>query len=145
LYYNDGEDILIPVWAEFGSTVQLTSSAAADVNWDAVEDFWDALDLEWGNAGSDGLIVDNGNSNQKIQYVRITDTELLNDGDYVTFTSGDLVETVVLKKVCEPKYTPLNVIFFNKFGALQNLWLFKKSTESINVTADKYKRNIMDF
>ena len=145
IYYNDGQNIIFPVWAEYGSTIELVSSSGANIDWDAVDDFWDAVPYLWGKATTPQTIVDNGNSNQKIQYVIIEDTEFLDDGDTITVTSGLDVVTLTLKKVCEPKYTPLNVIFFNKFGALQNLWLFKKSATSLDVTADKYKRNIMEF
>ena len=132
VYYNDGQDIKIPVYAEAQTiTASLTSSAGADVYWENVDDFWDAYDVSWGSGATDVIITDDGNTNQKIQYVIITDSEDLNDGDYVTFSSTNVSYSdvvITLKKVCEPKYTPLNIIFYNKYGALQNLWFFKKST-----------------
>ena len=149
VYYNDGQDIKIPVYAEAQTiTASLTSSAGADVYWENVDDFWDAYDVSWGSGATDVIITDDGNTNQKIQYVIITDSEDLNDGDYVTFSStnasySDIV--ITLKKVCEPKYTPLNIIFYNKYGALQNLWFFKKSTTNINITSEQFKNNIIDF
>ena len=90
----------------------------------------------------------NGTS-QKIQYVIITDTEDLNDGDYVTFSSDnssypdDVV--ITLKKVNECKFNPLNTIFYNKYGALQGMWFFKKSTTNINITSEQFKNNILDL
>jgi hypothetical protein len=149
VYYNDGQDIKIPVYAEAQTiTASLTSNAGADVYWENVEDFWDVYDVSWGSGTTDITITDDGDTNQKIQYVIITDSEDLNDGDYVTFSStnasySDIV--ITLKKVCEPKYTPLNIIFYNKYGALQNLWFFKKSTTNINITSEQFKNNIIDF
>ena len=50
-----------------------------------------------------------------------------------------------MKKVEECKYSPLNLIFYNKFGALQNIWYFKKSFKEINIRSEKYKNNILDL
>ena len=150
VYYYDGQDIKIPVFAEAETiTATLTSSAGADVNWEAADDFWDTYDVTWGSGQTPVTITDNGNTNQKIQYVIITDTEDLNDGDYVTFSSNnssypdDIV--ITLKKVNECKFSPLNTIFYNKYGALQGMWFFKKSTTNINVTSEQFKNNILDL
>ena len=150
VYYYDGQDIKIPVYAEAETiTATLTSSAGADVNWEAADDFWDTYDVTWGSGQTPVTITDNGNTNQKIQYVIITDTEDLNDGDYVTFSSNnssypdDIV--ITLKKVNECKFSPLNTIFYNKYGALQGMWFFKKSTTNINVTSEQFKNNILDL
>ena len=52
-------------------------------------------------------------------------------------------ETVTIVRVCEPKYTPIKMTFVNKFGALQDMWFFKKSVESVNVTKESYKRSLV--
>jgi hypothetical protein len=150
VYYYDGQDIKIPVYAEAETiTATLSSSAGADVNWEAADDFWDTYDVTWGSGQTPVTITDNGNTDQKIQYVIITDTEDLNDGDYVTFSSDstDYPDDVVitLKKVNECKFSPLNIIFYNKYGALQNLWFFKKSMTDINVKSEQFKNNILDL
>jgi hypothetical protein len=150
IYYYDGQDIKIPVYAEAETiTATLSSSAGADVNWEAADDFWDTYDVTWGSGSTPVSITDNGNTDQKIQYVIITDTEDLNDGDYVTFSSDstDYPDDVVitLKKVNECKFSPLNIIFYNKYGALQNLWFFKKSMTDINVKSEQFKNNILDL
>ena len=149
VYYNDGSDIKIPIYAEAETiTATLTSGAGADVYWENADDFWDTYDVTWGSGTTPVVITDDGNTNQKIQYLIITDTEDLNDGDYVTISTtntsySDVV--ITLRKVCEPKYTPLNIIFYNKFGALQNLWFFKKSMTNINITSQQFKNNILDI
>ena len=150
VYYYDGQDIKIPVFAEAETiTATLTSSAGANVNWEAADDFWDTYDVTWGSGSTPVTITDNGNTDQKIQYVIITDTEDLNDGDYVTFSSNnssypdDIV--ITLKKVNECKFSPLNTIFYNKYGALQGMWFFKKSTTNINITFEQFKNNILDL
>jgi hypothetical protein len=84
-------------------------------------------------------ITDSGNSNQKIQYLTIpanSSTVEIYDTDDLT-----LLRTVSVTNICEPKFTPYKVTFTNKYGAYQDLWFFKKSVETFNVTDEKYKRN----
>lgn len=150
VYYYDGQDIKIPVYAEAETiTVTLQSQGAANVNWEAADDFWETNDSTWGSGSIAISITDNGNTDQKIQYVIIEDTEDLTDGDTVTFSSNstDYPDDVVitLKKVNECKFSPLNTIFYNKYGALQNMWFFKKSTTNINIRSEQFKNNILDL
>ena len=149
IYYYGGYDIKIPIYAEAATvTATLTSTAGANIFWENADEFWDTYDVTWGSGQTPVVITDNGNTNQKIQYLIITDTESLNDGDYVTISSTNSAYTDViikLNKVCEPKYTPLSAIFYNKYGALQNLWFFKKSMTDISISSNKFKNNIIDF
>ena len=61
---------------------------------------------------------------------------------YINSDSG----TEVIKIRTEPcsKYEPYKVTFVNKYGALQDLWFFKKSVESTNVTSEQFKASIFD-
>ena len=149
IYYYGGYDIKIPIYAEAATvTATLTSTAGANIFWENADEFWDTYDVTWGSGQTPVVITDNGNTNQKIQYLIITDTESLNDGDYVTISSTNTsYPDVIIKlnKVCEPKYTPLSAIFYNKYGALQNLWFFKKSMTDISISSNKFKNNIIDF
>tara|TARA_R110002153_G_scaffold9974_2_gene40155 strand:- start:249 stop:1412 length:1164 start_codon:yes stop_codon:yes gene_type:complete len=149
IYYYGGYDIKIPIYAEAATvTATLTSTAGANIFWENADEFWDTYDVTWGSGQTPVVITDNGNTNQKIQYLIITDTESLNDGDYVTISSTNSAYADViikLNKVCEPKFTPLSAIFYNKYGALQNLWFFKKSMTDISISSSKFKNNIIDF
>jgi hypothetical protein len=150
IYYNDGSDIKIPIYAEAATvTAVLDTDAGANVNWNEANVFWEAYDVTWGDGDEDQEITDDGNTNQKIQYLILTDTEYLSDGDTVTISSdsSDYPDDIIitLRKVCEPKFTPLNIIFYNKYGALQNLWFFKKSETNINITSETFRNNIIDF
>jgi len=84
-------------------------------------------------------ITDSTNSNQKIQYLTIP----ANSNSIEVYDTDDatLLKTVTVNNVCEPKYTPYKITFINKLGALQDLYFFKKTTETFNVTDEKYKRN----
>lgn len=146
VYFIKGEDIKIPIFAESLASISYTTGGATSF-WNNVDDFWDVYDVSWANTATTINITDDGNSNQKIQYVNITGTDNLNDGDTITITNGVYTDTTVitLKEICELKYTPYRVIFYNKYGALQDIWFNKKSTETLNVTSSNYKRNIIEF
>ena len=144
IYYNINQPIVIPVWAEDIPTVSI--SGGSSPTWEVVTSFWEAYDDFWNGSNIPTIeITDNGNSNQKIQYI-VIDSQSIASNAITIITSGiNPSETIIsLVEVCEPKYTPLNVIFFNKFGALQNIWMFKKSQTSINITSESYKRNILN-
>lgn len=90
----------------------------------------------------DTQITDDGNSNQKIQYVTIpadSSTIQVYDTDDTT-----LLKTVTVNNVCEPKFTPYKLTFVNKFGAYQDMYFFKKSVESMAITDELYKANIIN-
>ena len=151
IYYSDGQDIRIPIYAE-ADTVTATLSPTVtdvDVKWNLADIFWQAGSNTWNGGNSNLSVTDNGDSDQKIQYLIIIGTQDLVDNSTLTLSSSNSsysTNTVItLTKVCEPKYTPLSIIFYNKYGALQNMWFFKKSTTNINITSEKFKNNMIDF
>tara|TARA_R100001443_G_scaffold15803_1_gene25571 strand:- start:1236 stop:2222 length:987 start_codon:yes stop_codon:yes gene_type:complete len=87
-------------------------------------------------------ITDSGNSNQKIQYVTIP----ANSSTIQVYDTNDttLKKTITVTNVCEPKYTSYKLTFINKYGAYQDIYMFKKTVESFNVTEENYKRNIIN-
>ena len=74
-------------------------------------------------------------SNSDILYNTINSTAVGN------VTVGN--HTIKVNRICEPKYSPIKVTFVNKFGALQDVWFFKKTTESLNVNKNNFKKNIL--
>ncbi|MAO19987.1 MAG: hypothetical protein CMJ25_04475 [Phycisphaerae bacterium] len=90
---------------------------------------------------SDTQITDTGNTDQKIQYVDIpADSNLIRVYDTDDTT---LLRTIKINNICEPKFTPYKVTFVNKYGAFQDIYFFKKSTETFSVTDESYKRNTL--
>ena len=86
-------------------------------------------------------ITDNGNTNQKIQYVTIpADKSLIQVFDTDDST---IKKTITISNICEPKYTPFKITFVNKFGAFEDLYFFKKTSEVTNVTDELFKKNII--
>jgi len=63
--------------------------------------------------------------------------------DKITITVGTAVETITVKNIEECKHTPYKVTFVNKFGALQDLWFFKRTDTKLNTSDNKYKSNIL--
>lgn len=91
---------------------------------------------------TDTQITDDGNTNQKIQYITIpadTSTIKVYGTDDTT-----LEKTITVHNICEPKFTTYKVVFMNRFGAFQDLYFFKKTTEQMTVTDETYKRNIVN-
>lgn len=89
--------------------------------------------------GTDTQITDSGNSNQKIQYITIpadSSTIQVYDTDDTT-----LLKTIAVNNICEPKFMEYKVTFVNKFGAYQDVYFFKKTTETFAVQDDTYKVN----
>jgi len=147
MYFIKGQDLRIPIFAEPESVISFTIGGAA-VYWDAVNEYWQTYDVSWALGITTITITDNGNSNQKIQYINITDTENLSEGDVISILSQNgnaQSNDIVLKEICEPKYTPIRVIFYNKYGALQDVWFDKKSTQSLTTSSESYKANIIDY
>lgn len=90
----------------------------------------------------DTQITDNGNSNQKIQYITIpadSDEVKVYDTDDTT-----LLKTIKVNNICEPKYTPYKVTFVNKNGAYQDIYMLKKSVESMSVVDETYNTNTIN-
>ena len=55
----------------------------------------------------------------------------------------DNLEIVKVKHLDECKYEPKRITFINRFGALQDMYFFKKFVEKMNVRKETYKRNIV--
>ncbi|MAC40490.1 MAG: hypothetical protein CMJ05_01695 [Pelagibacterales bacterium] len=76
-------------------------------------------------------------SSNGVTYTTIPDT--LADGG--TQTIAGLPITV--RRICEPVYNILKVIFLNKFGALQEYYFNKKNVQSLSTNQKSYKSTII--
>ena len=67
-------------------------------------------------------------------------------GDYYDVvlydTASDVIDTVRYYLVCEPKYTPYQIAFINRFGVADFITFFKRSDERGNFTQDTYQKSI---
>lgn len=91
---------------------------------------------------SDTQITDDGNTNQKIQYISIPS----NSNTIQVYDTDDstLLRTVTIKNIVCSKYTEYKVTFVNKYGAYQDIWFFRASRETLDIEESKYKRNIIE-
>jgi hypothetical protein len=149
IYFKKGRDIVFPVFAEAEGSISFTSGGGADVYWEQVDEFWNLYDVNWNDVGTPITISDTNVSEDKIVYIRLTPTTDLETGDTIevaTTKSGYTQSvTLTLEEVCEPRYEFLDVVFYNKFGALQIMPFHKKSMISLDTASESYKRNLMDF
>lgn len=120
LEYNKGSKIYLPINAEISNTVTWKyNSSNIQTN----------------------TITDNGNSNQKIQYISYNpSSQEVNEVVINTDASGTII--IKLKEIEECKYPVNKITFLNRWGAFQDLYFFKKSTESLNTTSENYNASI---
>lgn len=86
--------------------------------------------------------TDNGNQNQKIQYAQFTSTTLL-DNVLVNYDSGS-TSTITLAPTEECKYPVNKITFVNRWGAMQDLFFFKKSVDSLESRSESFNRSIFE-
>ena len=101
--------------------------------------------VEWRNGTTvreTDTFTDNGNQNQKIQFALFTAGTFL-DNALITYDSGSTT-TITLEQVEECKYPVNKITFVNRWGALQDLFFFKKSTESLDATRETFNRSIFE-
>ena len=63
--------------------------------------------------------------------------------DTIYVNDGTTVEVYNVENIEECLDTPYKLTFVNKFGALQDLWFFKRSTLSMNTSQQTYKSNLV--
>lgn len=64
---------------------------------------------------------------------------------YYIPSPSDPQYTFTIRTICDTKFGSSKITFLNRRGALQEMYFFHKSTESINTTSEVYKRNIFDY
>jgi len=142
VYFKAGEDIRIPIFSESCANVTTTISSV----WNTTDLYWEQSNINWEATSIPQNVVDSDNSLDKIQYVIIDSTSALT-GDTITITSTcGLAQTVVitLQEIECGKYDDFRVIFYNKYGALQDFYMSKKSQKTLKVKSDDYNRNIFN-
>lgn len=72
------------------------------------------------------------------------DTGTTFTGASSTSTEDTKTDIVKIYSVDECKYEPYKVTFVNKYGALQDIWFFKKSIETTDVTSEQFKASIFN-
>jgi hypothetical protein len=62
---------------------------------------------------------------------------------YYIPSPSDPQYTFTIRTICDTKFGSTKVTFVNKFGALQEMYFFFKQQETVNVTSENYKSNLV--
>jgi hypothetical protein len=128
------------------------------------------IEIAWNNGDADTFYTSvsgttppdptSNNSQDQIIYAGVGPANLQNNawldntikpsthdiGDYYDVnlkdSGGDTIDTVRYYLVCEPKYTPYQIAFINRFGVADFITFFKRSDERGNFTQDTYQKSI---
>lgn len=87
------------------------------------------------------------NTDSKIKYINVGST--FNKVELFRYQSGQTIITKIFTVLIEnlncTKHESVKVTFYNRWGALQDLYFIGKTTQSINTTGEQYKANVIDF
>jgi len=85
-------------------------------------------------------VSDNGDANQKIDYAYYqTTTQEIN---IIRYEVDGVAYTINVQEVDECKYPVHKIVFLNRWGAFQDLYFFKKSTENLESRSENYNASI---
>jgi hypothetical protein len=121
IQYHLGSTVTIPVNVERVASVQWRSGASV-------------IETD--------TFTDNGNQNQKIQFAQFTSSTVL-DNVLITYDDSSTT-TITIQPIEECKYPVNKITFLNRWGAMQDLFFFKKSTESLDATRESFNRSIFE-
>ena len=84
-------------------------------------------------------VTDSGDSDQKILYTSSSDTTI--DNAVITYDTSQ-TRTITIEQVDECKFLPFKCTFLNRWGALQDIFFFKKSTETLDSRNESFNKSI---
>lgn len=114
----EGENVILPVFVEDTTAVQVRKG---------------------GSLVRTISVSDSSNTNAKIKYFGIIGDE----ADLVRIVlTGDDVDIEIKNMECS-QYDEQKITFLNKLGALQEIFFFKKSVETLEASKETYKSNLV--
>lgn len=126
IWIPEGEDVRIPVYTS------AATNAVSSVKY-----------YSGGSLVETDIITSSSISAAQIAYPRLNSTSTI-DEVRVYYNSDVSYDSFSVRYMDCSKYDTYKITFVNKFGALQDLYFTGRSTESMNVTKDNYKANILD-
>jgi hypothetical protein len=146
------DNVRIPVFAEDTNTVTFlykgeekrTETITYSNNTDSIIDYVTVSGIDDVDTYRERVINDGGTLENSYCLDQFLNSFNIGEVDQVIINTDAGVEVVKIITVSECKYEPYKVTFVNKFGALQDLWFFKKSVESTNVKSEQFKASIFD-
>ena len=91
----------------------------------------------------DRVIQDGGTFEESSCLEQFANEFTLFDFDTIYIDTDTGVIKLTVENIKECKYDPYKITFVNKFGALQDLWFFKRTNEVLSTKTEKFKRNII--
>jgi len=146
------DNVRIPVFTEDTNSVTFlykgeekrTQAISSSTNTNGQIDYVTVSGLDDNDTYRERVINDDGTLEDSDCLERFLSNYNVGEVDEVIVNTDAGVEVVKINTIYECKYEPYKVTFVNKFGALQDLWFFKKSVESTNVTSEQFKASIFD-
>ena len=131
VFYKDGEVIASETFTpspESANQIKYVSIYGDDFNYDTFKE----RVVETGGTFEDNYCIQSFFDNYSIGAV-----------DKITISDSNGIETIKVNVIEECKYEPKKVTFINKFGALQDMYFFKKAVNRMAVSKESYKSNIV--
>ena len=130
VFYKDGEIVASEVvsgGSDSATTIKYVSIYGDDFNYDTFQE----RVVETGGTFEDNYCIQSFFDKFSIGAV-----------DKITVSDSSGIQTIKVNVIEECKYEPKKVTFINKFGALQDMYFFKKAVENLTIKKESYKSNI---
>tara|TARA_R110000851_G_scaffold256304_2_gene408760 strand:- start:627 stop:1757 length:1131 start_codon:yes stop_codon:yes gene_type:complete len=131
VFYKDGEVIASETFSsgtDSSNQIKYVSIYGDSVNWDTFQE----------------RVTDaNGTYEPNACLQSFFDNYSIGAVDKITVSDSSGIETIKVNVIEECKYEPKKVTFINKFGALQDMYFFKKAVEQMTIEKESYKSNII--
>jgi PKD repeat protein len=98
------------------------------------------IDSDLGTINDNIVTAVDYNNYSWVKYLCV-DVSAATTDDTIVVTVNPSGDTYTYQIIDECIYTPTNVVFKNKFGMFENITMFKKRMESINVSRKQFKNN----
>lgn len=144
----DDAPAVIPVYTEITNQVtyelngeQIYTKAISDSNEADEQIEYVTSGVNGADEFEDRVKQDGGTFEDSSCLQEFVDDFTLFDFDTIYVETDDEVIKITVENIKECKYQPYKCTFVNKFGALQDVWFFKRSNEIINTKVEDFKRN----
>ena len=131
VFYKDGEVIASETFNTedlSANQIKYVSIYGDDVNWDTFQE---------------RVLNENGSYEDSSCLQSFFNSYSIGAVDKITVSDSNGIETIKVNVIEECKYEPKKVTFINKFGALQDMYFFKKAVEQMTIEKESYKSNII--
>ena len=131
-FYLNNEIISTQTFAssiQSSEQIKYVSIYGDSVNWDTFQE---------------RVLEDNGKYEPNACLQSFFDNYSIGAVDKITVSANGKIETIKVNVIEECKYEPKKVTFINRFGALQDMYFFKKRVEKMVVEKESYKSNILN-